>query len=170
MKEAIGGTWIYGIVLLFITVFTCFVSVSTNYSRCFKIKDEIILTLEHYHGINEKSIKTINEYLTGIGYSSTGKCPDDGNKWYKFSAADANRTTGYGGNTNYCITKHNVVSRNANTQVINGPIGHPDSAYYGVVVFFRLDWPIFRQFFNITISGETGMVYLPKDSVKYIDE
>ena len=62
MKEAIGGTWLFGIVLTFVVLFTTFISLSTNYSRCFRIKDEIITTIEHYNGVNEKSLKYINEF------------------------------------------------------------------------------------------------------------
>lgn len=168
MKEAIGGTWLYGIVLLFIVVFTTFVSVSTNYSRCYKIKDEIVLAIEHYKGINAKTIKTINEYLTGIGYSATGNCPEDGTTWYRFSSGSAVGTAGYGTNTNYCLSKHTVVSKSEATGVTNGPIGHPERAYYGVAVFFRLDWPIFRRFFTITITGESAVVQLPRDDDAYM--
>lgn len=162
MKEAIGGTWIYLIVLIFITVFTCFVSVTTNYSRCYRIKDEIITTIEQYHGVNENTIKKINSYLKGIGYSATGNCPDDGTCWFKFSTSSDSGPGGYGSNTNYCISKTDVVSTNS-SGIANGPIGHPESAYYRVTVFFRLDWPIFRQVFNIKITGETAIIFMPRN-------
>ncbi len=42
MKEAIGGTWLFTLVIAFLAVFTTFVSITTNYSRTYKIKDEII--------------------------------------------------------------------------------------------------------------------------------
>ena len=129
MKEAIGGTWIYLIVLLFIGVFTCFVSVTTNYSRCYRIKDEVITSIEHYHGVNENSIGKINEYLKGIGYSATGQCPqEDGSCWFRFS-------------------------KNKD-----------------VVVFFRIDWPVFRQIFNIKISGETAIIYMPRNEFTEVSE
>ncbi len=173
MKEAIGGTWIYGIVLVFIVVFTTFVSVSTNYARAFRIKDELILNIEHYKGINQKTIESINEYLTGIGYSATGDCPDDGKKWFAFSSSSTVGTSSYGSNVNYCLTKYTVIERSDSTLSsgkklpTNGPIGHPESAYYGIAVFFRLDWPIFRQFFRITITGESSVIQMPKDDYKY---
>lgn len=162
MKEAIGGYWIYGIVLLFIVFFTTFVSVSTNYSRCYRIKDELVLNIEHYKGINQNSIDAIKEYLNGIGYSAEGKCPEDGSSWHKFSLG--NNT--YASSTNFCISKHVVIAKN-DDGMTNGPIGHPESAYYSIAVFFRLDWPIFRQFFTITISGESSIIQMPKDDPQY---
>ncbi len=172
MKEAIGGTWLYVVVLAFIALFTCFVSVSTNYSRCFKIKDEILTTIEIYHGLNEEAVTRINDYLQGVGYSSDGECPNDGSCWYGFSTSKDNGVSGYGGRNNYCIAKHVVVgtktASNGDT-IVNGPIGHPESAYYSVAVFFQMNWPIIRQIFNIPIYGETSIIYLPRaefDSVE----
>lgn len=172
MKEAIGGTWIFGIVIVFIALFTAFVSLSTNYSRCYRIKDELINTIERYRGINEDSISKINEYLSGIGYASTGECPQDGTCWYQFSA-DQNSTkpvNGYGGasRTNYCISKYDVVSKDSNGNLL-GPIGHIENAYYQVVVFFKLDIPIFRQLFNVKIAGETAVVYMPNDMIEVVN-
>lgn len=162
MKEAVGGTWLFGIVIVFIALFTCFVSVTTNYSRCYKLKDEVLMTIEHYHGINENSVKTINEYLKGIGYSSTGECPNDGECWIGFNLSNSNINNSYAANNNYCISKHPIISKN-DDEITSGPVGHPESAYYGVTIFFRLNWPIFQSFFNIGITGETSIIYLPKD-------
>ena len=154
-------------VLVFIAVFATFVSVSTNYSRCYRIKDEIVLTLEHYKGINSDSLNTINSYLQGIGYGGAGECPEDGANWHAFSAGQAYARSGYGSTTNYCIAKHTIISKNEDGSAINGPIGHPESAYYGVSVFFVLDWPILRDVFTITISGESSIVQMPKDDDEY---
>ncbi len=164
MKESIGGTWLFGIVLTFVVLFTTFISLSTNYSRCFKIKDEIVTTIEHYNGVNKNSIKRINEYLSGIGYSSTANCPtDDSNCWYGFKIG-SNTNMGRK-NVNYCISKHTITKPadvDESTGVvtnINGPIGHPRSAYYQVAVFFKLNWPIISSIFSIEISGETSIIY-----------
>lgn len=172
MKEAIGGTWLYVVVLAFIALFTCFVSVSTNYARCFKIKDEILTTIEIFHGINEDSIKRINTYLRGLGYSAEGDCPDDGTCWYGFSTSSDN-ITGYGGRRNYCIAKHVVVGTkktDSGETIVNGPIGHPESAYYSVAVFFQMNWPIVRQIFVVPIYGETSIVYLPKGELTAVQQ
>lgn len=163
MKEAMGGTWLFGIVLTFVVLFTTFISLSTNYSRCFKIKDEIITTIEHYNGVNEKSISRINEYLSGIGYSSTGNCPeDDSSCWYGFKVGNNTRTMGRK-DVNYCISKYTITrpykAENGKVTEINGPIGHPRSAYYKVTVFFKLNWPIISSIFNLNISGETSVIY-----------
>lgn len=169
MKEAIGGTWLFGIVLTFVVLFTTFISVSTNYSRCFKIKDEILTTIEHYNGVNKSTISKINDYVNGIGYSSTGNCPTDDNEcWYGFKIGINDRSVGRK-DVNYCISKHTItkpyqaqydsVKDRYYVTDIDGPIGHPRSAYYQVIVFFKLNWPILNSIFNLKISGETSIIY-----------
>lgn len=185
MKEAIGGTWLFGLTIAFVALFTTFVSVTTNYSRCYKIKDEIISTIERKHGVNtvlktgeakekQGSIPVINQYLNSIGYRSEGKCPSDGNCWLGFRVdSETPMKTGYNDTFHYCIAKH-AVTYEVNSEdyyddarvdytILNGALGHPRSAYYEVVVFFRIDWPIMRQVFNIKIEGETSIVYLNND-------
>ncbi len=174
MKEAIGGTWIFGIVLTFLVLFTTFISVSTNYSRCFRIKDEILLAIEHYKGVNEKSIGEINSYLTNLGYTSTGRCDEGyGNEtslrtskvtsWFGFNTNNSSNAVRNSGNANYCIRKYVV------TETGYGPIGHPRSAYYQVIVFFKLDWPILSQVFNIRINGETSIIHNFNDMNTFTD-
>ena len=63
MKEAIGGTWLFGIVITFIVFFTTFISFSTNYSRTFKVKDEVITIIERHKGVNDNTIIYINKKI-----------------------------------------------------------------------------------------------------------
>ena len=51
---------------------------------------------------------------------------------------------------------------------ISGVIGHPESAYYSVAGFFRLDWPILNSFFNINITGETSIIYNVNDNKNFV--
>ena len=84
MKEAIGGTWVFGIFIAFIALFTSFMSISANYSKCYKVKDEILSAIQINHGVNEDSLKEINTYISNIGYNSLGSCPDEGGCWAGF--------------------------------------------------------------------------------------
>lgn len=168
MKEAIGGTWLAGIVFTFVVLFTTFISVSTNYSRCFRIKDEIITTIEHYDGVSEATIKAINSYINGIGYASTGDCSTDStvfdsddrseSKWVGFLSTSESAQGDK--DVNYCIKRFIISDKYCGGgNPINGPVGHPRSAYYQVIVFFKLNWPILNQVFNLRISGETAIIY-----------
>ncbi len=172
MKESIGGTWLFGIVITFIVFFTTFISISTNHSKTFRVKDEILNIIEFYKGVNDSSLAKINDQLAIMRYFTFGECMDNSGEksspsknmsaWYGFVSSDPNKR-GVKNSTraNYCIRKY-VVSEDG-----KGPIGHPSSAYYQVVVFFKLDWPIIRSVFNIRIEGETSLVYRHKDKFDF---
>ena len=46
MRQAIGTTWILQLVIIFMLIFVAFLSLSLNYTKAFKIKNEIITTIE----------------------------------------------------------------------------------------------------------------------------
>lgn len=184
MKEAIGGTWLFGIVIFFIILFATIISVSLNWSRAFKIKDEIINEIEKNHGFTNKAQEAVNEYIGDIGYKSTGDCDalnDKYNAVFQGFSTSSSLTNKYNGarGTNYCIASHDLVTRQISHYELYGEIvdfcgaydekgvmvnesgstGHPSSAYYTVVVFFKLDMPIIGSIFGLDISGETATVY-----------
>lgn len=160
MKEAIGGTWIFTIVITLITFFTCFVSISTNYARTYKIKDEIITIITNKKGINGNAITTINDRLSEIGYGSSGTCPT--NEWYGFSKNRNDRLASYYDEISYCI-KINEICCTAANGVSSCPSGHTDSSYYSVMVFFQLDIPLAGELFKLNVEGETPVINLPRD-------
>lgn len=165
MKEAIGGTWLFGIVITFIVFFTGYISMSTNYAKTFKVKDEILLTIEHFKGVNNDSIKRINSYLKSVGYFSSGNCYGYGDSG-KESTGVYSKYLGFstGGtsvvntkNASYCISMSSFKSGDNNA-------GHPGSAVYRVVVFFSLDWPIVGSLINSRVEGETSIIHLYNNS------
>lgn len=161
MKDAISGMGLYIIVIAFIALFTTYVSVTTTYSRCFRIKDELVTVIEHYHGLTQEALDEMNTFLSGMGYSSSGTCPNDGKMWNAYSLSGHQ---GYGTKTNYCVAKNVTTSNSTMTaNSVYAGVGMYDSAYYQVVVFFKLEWPIIRNIFNITISGETQIITNPED-------
>ena len=168
MKEAVGGTWLFGIVITFIVFFTTYISMSTNYAKSFKVKDEILLTIEHFKGVNKDSIGRINNYLDEVGYFSKGKCEVyDSNaalarknfsKWLGFTYNSS--STGSITDANYCIRRSKFKSGDSDA-------GHPRSAHYQVVVFFSLDWPVVGSLINVRIEGETAIIHMNSDEYTF---
>ena len=85
MREAIGATWIFGIVIVFIVLFTGYLAFSINYAKAFSVKDSIIDTLEKYSGpgkydgtksdINTGPVfKEINDKMIKSNYNAKGSC------------------------------------------------------------------------------------------------
>lgn len=171
MKEAIGGTWLFGIVITFIVFFTTFISFSTNYSRAFNVKDEVLTIIERYKGVNKTSVSKINKRLSKLGYTGDGKCADSGESNYEsdnYSYWLGFKHSSLSGienskNSNYCVRRYLISSAN------NGPVGHPTAAYYQVVVFFKLDWPVVGDVFEVRVEGETAVIHSFKDEYWPVD-
>ena len=173
MKEAIGGSWLYTLVIVLIALFTTFVSVTTNYTRTYKVKDQLISIIEDNNGVNKNTLEQISTYLDSIGYGATGNCPnDDGENWVPFSNDNTNGAVGYGGKINYCLYRHVVTCRTvsnakgtAGKKSVAGKLrgqGYNSipRAYYGVAAFFRIDWPILNYMINLKVTGETAVLHM----------
>ena len=138
MREAIGGTWIFSIVITFIVLFASFLAVSVNYSKVFKIKDGVINIIEHNEGLTNSARDEINVYLQNSGYYVYGTCapgeqgelPNKTNTKYK-----------------YCVSTK-----------VSGE-GTLTRTYYKVSVFFKIDLPVIGSILTFPVSGETKGIY-----------
>ena len=71
MREAIGGTMLMQIVLVFLIVYIFFMAVVINYGRVFRAKNTLITYIEAEEGFKEGGVRSLREKATEIGY--TGK-------------------------------------------------------------------------------------------------
>ncbi len=158
MREAIGATWIMGIVIAFIALFSGFLAFSINYSKAFKVKNGIVERIEKYNGLSEEAKDDITSFLKEIGYNATGSCEtllsDENLKFAGFridegTTSHPNKNEKY----NFCIQK---IHSNSGT-------GQMSTAYYKVYVFFSLSIPVIEQFTKFNVTGETKNIYFPKD-------
>lgn len=149
MRESIGGTWIMGIVMLFIVLFASFLALSINYTKAFRVKNEIINIIEKHEGyttgdnINgetsgSSSLSTeaeILQYLDGMGYDKNMKvaCP----------------TNIYGSKP--------PTPRNGICVRQIGNDGEP--AYYKVTSFVHIELPLGMLRINVPVSGETKTIH-----------
>ncbi len=153
MREAIGGTWIFSIVIVFIVLFTSFLAISVNYSKAFKVKNGIVNIIEKREGISDATVDEISDYLNSVGYLVYSSCPD-----YVASQSNESAHGFEASNTNsrkfkYCIARTEDTS------------GNIKKTYYKVTVFFRVDLPIMGEIFTFPVTGETKPIYFPKNDV-----
>lgn len=153
MREAIGGTWIFSIVIVFIVLFTSFLAISVNYSKAFKVKNGIVNIIEKREGISDATVDEISDYLNNVGYLVYSGCPD-----YVASQSNESAHGFEASNTNsrkfkYCIARTEDTS------------GNIKKTYYKVTVFFRVDLPIMGEIFTFPVTGETKPIYFPKNDV-----
>ena len=78
MKEAIGTTWTYTLVLVFTLIFTGFLVLSLAYAKAFKVKNEMTTIIEKYEGLTlsssykgetkNGSIQIINQFIENANH------------------------------------------------------------------------------------------------------
>lgn len=147
MREAIGGTWLFQIVIFFVLLFTGYMCLTINHSKAFNVKNTIIKSIEREEGIDltnpegDPTVEKIVAYLHEASYRTTGPCPDGYTGLNRDGQLDSR-------NSAFCIKKTITQS--------SGDL--PDMSYYSVVVFYQLDLPIFNEMFNMKVTGDTKLL------------
>lgn len=160
MKESVGGFSLFNIVIVFVLVFTGYISLSINYSKAYNVKNEIINIIRNQGGVCTSDTPNNNDncynfteqiidYFKEANYRSTGNC-DDG--WTGFSR-DGKNLGPEAKNAAFCV---HAIKANTNSEL-------PNALYYQVKVFYQLDLPIINNIFEFSIVGETARVYSPNE-------
>lgn len=68
MRDSIGGTLLFWIVLILLSVFIVFIALIIKYARIYKIKNSIVNYLERNEGVSTK--EELESNLIGYGYPS----------------------------------------------------------------------------------------------------
>ncbi len=141
MREAIGGTWIFGIVVTFIVLFSSYLAISVNYSKAFRVKNQIVSEIEKNEGMSAAYDK-IENYLDNQGYYVYQSC---GSGWKGYLEGTKS------GSYRYCV------------KPTSDTTGSIPKTYYTVKVFFRLDLPVIGNIFVFPVTGETKQIINAKD-------
>lgn len=158
MREAIGGTWLFNLVIFFVLLFTGYMCLSINYSKAFNVKDKIINEVERNGGIKNPSdpkdptIKEINSYLSEVGYRTTGDCSD-----YDYGCKRNGSCIRKPSGSDYafCLSEEKAVD-NFKYAMVDEYIY---ASYYRIRVFYQLDLPIIGGMFDFKIDGDTKLLY-----------
>lgn len=157
MRESVGGTWLFGVVITFVIIFTSFLAIAISYTRAFQTKNEILLMIEKKRGVtlstdegdalNWGSIQLINNYIDKTNYEVTGKCP--AGEYYVYQN---NSLVKYqDGDYPYCLKKVKVKA---------------GVYYYDLVMFYKINIPIINSFFTFKITGQTNEIVYPVDNLE----
>lgn len=152
MREAIGGSLLFQIVIVFLLLFAGYICLAINYSKAFKVKNEVVDIIERDGSLEKSTIVKINAYLSESGYFSSGTCPSntEGSKsnWFGYSTNETDVNTvspTVNGVGNYCIKE----------MIVNAEDGGIGKKYYQVKLFFKFEIPVFGDLFNFSVSGDT---------------
>lgn len=164
MRESIGGAWLFGIVAVFIALFTAFLAYSISYTRAFNTKNEIINIIERKEGYTTSPDLDYNMTLEQlhamypIDYERTADVEilmNIKSIGYNYSAArgidcrSVGHPDGEANEGGYCITKICP----AGSELKDSRI------YYKVTTFIAIKIPILEVSLKIPISGETKTLY-----------
>lgn len=162
MRESIGGTWLIGIVALFIVLFSAFMAYSINYTKAFRAKNGIIDLIEQnegytfYNGPNIDNMtqeQLMNDYsvqaqayalVKSMGYDYGSKsenkvvCNNDG------TISDATKIDAAYQPGGYCVYR----------------FCNSDGTYrYKVVTYVMMKFPVINFGITVPIKGETKTLY-----------
>jgi len=149
MREAIGGSWLFGLVITFIVFFASFLAISINYSKAFNVKNNMVDLISKYEGNNCQARKKITEYLYTEGYIVPGTCPEDYTGYNQNGEESSGKSL-------YCIKSEKISSEKTTL----------NKKYYRVVVFFKIDLPMFGNLTTFQVKGETESIYFATDNNK----
>lgn len=164
MREAIGGTWIFQIVVFFILLFTGFMCLSINQSKAFKVKSDMIDAIERHNGMymediesGDPALEEIVSALNSRAYRTTGKCPS---AFTDPMTGDVIPYVGYDRDGHLSSTNSAFCIARIDTEQYQPYEVYelPSMAYYRIVVFYQLDLPIFHEVFNFTLRGDTRVL------------
>lgn len=167
MRESIGSAWLYGLVIGFVILFTSFLAVAVNYTKVFRVKNEVTTIIEKHEGLSTKtnnlpggSLSLIGNYLKSIGYTNVGRCPGGSNKDNWFGFVEGSNTLVQAHNDKYLF----CVKKNASERPLSS--GHKKTSYYyDLVFFFKVDLPIIGELITFKIEDQTFNIQNPQDNI-----
>lgn len=157
MREAIGGTWLTQLIILFMLIFVAFLALSLNYTKAFKVKNELLSIIEKREGLTsgpEGSIEIINNYLKANNYRVTKSCEQGSYGVSDLNGYSAELVTGNAKKYYYCVSKIKAPSTNNEGKV-----------FYKVNIFFYFNLPVLGDIFRFDVNGATGDVVIPADDL-----
>ncbi len=158
MRDSMGSAWVFGICLTFIILFTAYLSITLNYAKAFRVKNNVISMIEEYGGHDDKQGKLsekIENYIVNQGLSSYGRCEDristDFEHDWEFVEGFNNVGDVPQDQYNLCVYRSQSPS-----PVDDGP---KLQYMYRVVTFFKFDIPVVRYYSSFQVSGESRYIY-----------
>ncbi len=151
MREVSGTTWSFQLIILFILIFACFLSLVVNYFHAYRARNDMLTIIEKYEGITNgdknNSLKIINNVLKDNGYKTVGACTNEEGNWMGALDLEGNvEKAKEGVKYYYCFQK---VSRGDGSWNSN-------NTYYNIKVFYRFNLPVLGQLATFVINGRTN--------------
>lgn len=140
MKEAVGTSFVFTFMMIFVSILIAMYVGSIAYTKGFKVRNKIIDIIEKYEGYTDEAKSEIDSDLASIGYRIVDK--ECGQR----KGSNAIETDS---DYRYCVYKFDETGK---------------GTYYGVTIFIHFDIPVIGSFVEIPLYGESRLIY-EKDKV-----
>lgn len=154
MRDAIGGSMVIQIIIIFLLIINSYLAFTVNYTKAFRVKNGIISIIERNEGLNEQAKEQIENLMKVNTYSVSrdylNKCGSGGLTGYR------SMQNTYGGFC-YKVTPIDKTGGSAGNLQYQG-------TEYSVMTFVNLNIPILNKIFPVfaeafAVKGETKTVY-----------
>ena len=109
MKAVSESTWTFQMIIFFMLIFACFLTLVLNYNKAYAIKNRTLSIIEKYEGVTYESLDIINGYMYEKGYKTTGKCQDG---WFGAIDLEGNVEESKSSEQYYYCFKENANNKN----------------------------------------------------------
>ncbi len=155
MRDALGGTVVLSIIVIFIVVALGYMAFNINYMKAFRMKNKVISTIEAYDGVCDKNCSAeIKEYATKIGYTmGQMTCPSDtdGGEWTKDPETRAYCYKEIEVDANKYKNQSSIMSiKSSNTTDIKG------KSFYRICTKINIEIPVISRIFDFRLFQITG--------------
>lgn len=168
MRDAIGSTWLLGIIMAFMILFIGYISIAINLAKSFQVKNAIVTMVENNEGYskgNDEELENkIRTYLSNQGYSNHGllnnrqmfDCVADGDPNCESNCLitnDANQCEVWIQKSVEPIKQNNI----SDGQV--DPTGTNSKTIYRITTFFKLEIPAIDVLLSFPVSSDTRAIF-----------
>ncbi len=151
MRDAISGAMTLQIIVIFMIIINCYLAFSVNYTKAFRVKNEIRSIIEKNEGFTCSAKDQINDLMLKNNYKMNSKfetwCTNNG---YQVARLDA-------GSFCYKYSKVDVTGTSNDNSLYKG-------AYYTVATFVNVDLPLVNNVLPFAgnlflVKGETALIF-----------
>lgn len=151
VRDAISGAMTLQIIVIFMIIINCYLAFSVNYTKAFRVKNEIRSIIEKNEGLTCSAVEQINDLMLRTNYKITTEFEDwCTNNGYEVARLNAG---------SFCY-KYQAVDVSGTYKEDNRYKG----AYYTVATFVNIDLPLLNNFLPFAgnlflVKGETALIY-----------
>lgn len=156
MREAIGGTWITGLVISFMLIFVAFLAISINYTKAFQMKNDMLTIIEEQEGATSDAIALINNFLIKNNYGAKRSCSTTQGSYgsSNLMSNTLEKVTSASKKYYYCIEKIDASDKENDRKIT-----------YNVKLFLSFTVPVLGDFSAFEINGQTIQIPYASDNL-----